>query len=266
MSIIVSSGNRQTPNQYIIDVINAKKRQTSITMRDYRIKGLISDITSWAGRNYSDLFVSGSSAKGTALQGSSDLDLFLSLKPTIQGTLGEIFTDFSDTLKRIGYDVRPQNVSVRLKHYGLQIDIVPGKKLPNTQDWHFLYTNRRENQNRIQTNVNRHINAVVNSGRVNEIMVLKIWRDINRLDLPSMYLEMYVLKLMARKWSGKGQLTENFLFLLEEIARNFPNVAVYDPSSSTNTISHDLLKSEKQTIQRAATRTLENRYLADMIY
>jgi len=266
MSIIVSSGNRQTPNQYIIDVINAKKRQSSITMRDYRIKRLISDITSWADRHYSDLFISGSSAKGTALQGSSDLDLFLSLKPTIQGTLGEIFTDFSDTLKRIGYNVRSQNVSLRLKHYGLQIDIVPGKKLPNTQDWHFLYTSRRENQYRIQTNVKRHINAVVNSGRINEIMALKIWRDINRLEFPSMYLEMYVLKTMTRKWSGKGQLTENLLYLLDDISRYFPNVAVYDPSSSTNTISNDLLKSEKQTIQRAAARTLECKYLADMIY
>lgn len=266
MSIIVSSGNRQTPNQYLVDVINAKKRQTNISMSDNRIKGLVSDLKAWSGKHYGDLFISGSSAKGTALQGSSDLDLFLSLRPSIPGTLEEIFTDFSDTLKRVGYTVRLQNVSVRIKHSGLRIDLVPGKRLPNTQDWHFLYTNRRENQNRIQTNVKQHINAVLNSGRVNEIMALKIWRDINRLSLPSMYLEMYVLKAMARKWGGKGQLAENFLFLLEDISRYFPNVAVYDPSSSTNTISNDLLKSEKLVIQRAAARTLDNKYLADMVY
>lgn len=266
MSIIVSSGNRQTPNQYITNVINAKKRQTSITLYDYRIKQLRKDIVSWAGNHYADLFVSGSSAKGTALQGSSDLDLFLSLRPTIPGTLSEIFADFHSTLKNIGYNVRAQNVSARIKHYGLQIDVVPGKRLPNTQDWHFLYTNRREDQNRIQTNVKHHINAVINSGRVNEIMALKIWRDINRLDLPSMYLEMYVLKVMHGKWSSKGRLADNFLFLLEHMASYFPNVAVYDPSSSTNTISNDLLKREKQKVQRIANQSLQNKYLADIIY
>ena len=265
MSIIVSAGNRQTPNQYIVDVINGKRRQT-IFMSDYRIKGLITSIKNWAGRHYGDLFVAGSSAKGTALTGSSDLDLFLSLRPSVPGTLEEIFTGFYETLRKEGYTVRRQNVSVRVWHSRLQIDIVPGKRLPGTQDWHFLHTNRREDQYRIQTNVQRHINTVINSGRINEIIALKIWRDINKLNFPSMYLEMYVLKTMARKWGGKAQLAENFLFLLENISLYFPNVAVYDPSSSTNTISQDLTRTEKQTIQRAAKNTLDYHYLADMIY
>jgi hypothetical protein len=266
MSIIVSSGNRQTPNQYIVDVINNKKRKTSITKHDYRVKGLVADVKSWAGDAYADLFVSGSSAKGTALEGSSDLDLFLSLTSDVSGTLEELFTDFHDTLKNIGYNVRKQNVSVRVRHHGLQIDIVPGKRQRFKQDWHYLYTNRREDQNRVQTNVKQHINDVLASGRIHEIMALKIWRDINGLDFPSMYIEVYILKVMSRMWSRKGMLADNFIYLLKEMERNFPNVGVYDPSSSTNTISNDLSRSEKLAIQRAAARTLENNYLADMIY
>jgi hypothetical protein len=266
MSIIVSPGNRQTANQYIVEVIEKKRRKTSINKYDYRVKGLTSDVKSWAGDHYADLFISGSSAKGTALEGSSDLDLFLSLKTTIPGTLEYIFNDLYGTLKNLKYTVRRQNVSIRVWHHGLQIDFVPGKRLPYKQDWHFLYTNRRANQNRIQTNVIQHINDVISSGRINEIMALKIWRDINKLEFPSMYIEMYILKVMSRMWSRKGMLADNFLYLLKEIARNFPNVGVYDPSSTTNTISNDLTKPEKYAIQKAAIRTLEYQYLGDMLY
>ena len=47
-------------------------------------------IKEWAGDCLNDIQISGSRAKGTAINISSDLDLFVSLKSTTNNTLKEI--------------------------------------------------------------------------------------------------------------------------------------------------------------------------------
>ena len=164
------------------------------------------------------------------------------------------------------FTVRPQNVSLRVSYNKLQIDLVPGKKLPNQTHWHYLYTRRNPDKERIQTNVNHHINTVIDSGKVNEIIALKIWRDLNKLEFPSMYLEMYALKALSGKWSGKSYYANNFEFLIEHISKYFSSTAVYDPSNSTNTISNSLYKYEKDAIQEAAKKAHLKKYLSEILY
>ena len=202
---VSKSESKKSPNQYIIDVINDNK-STPIGIRDYRIQPLLKYIQEWAGSQLAEIFISGSSAKGTSLKGSSDLDLFVSLKSNTSDSLKELFHSLHNYILNKSLNVRPQNVSVRVIYYGLQIDIVPGRKLPNKVNWHLLHTNRRTDQDRIQTNVVNHCNYVINSNRINEIIALKIWRQKNKLDFPSMYLEMYVIKVLCGKWSGKTNL------------------------------------------------------------
>lgn len=266
MTKIVSPLNPgKSGNQYIVDVISSKIA-TSVSIRDSRVVPIIKHIEAWAGSNLSDVFLSGSSAKGTALKGSSDIDLFVSLKVSTPGTLNEIFDSLTAKFKALKIVVRPQNVSIRITYFGLQMDLVPGKKLPNQVNWHYLYTNRRENQYRIQTNVSHHVNFVLNSNRINEIIALKIWRDINKLELPSMYLEMYVIKALYAKISGKIYLESNFLHVLEHIAKYFGSTAIYDPSIDSNVISNTLDKNQKNAIQRAAIKSLDKDYLNQIIY
>jgi len=265
MSILITPEQPyRSGNQYLIDVINARKA-TPISLQDKRIKTLLSTIDVWAGKQLADKFISGSTAKGTSILGCSDLDLFISLKADTNLTLKQIFNSLHDTLKK-EFSVRKQNVSIRVVHNKLQIDIVPGKKMPYQTHWHFLYTNRRQDQERIQTNVNNHVNMVINSGRINEIIALKVWRKINKLDFPSMYLERYAIDALHGKWSGKTHLTDNFLYVLTHIAKYFSTTAVYDPSNSNNVISHSLYKYEKEEIQNAAIKSLKNDYLSHIIY
>lgn len=256
--------NRST-NQYIMDVINEKK-SVPISIRDYRIQPLLGYIREWAGGQLAEIFISGSSAKGTALKGSSDLDLFISLRASTGDSLKEIFHSLFDYLKCKGLNVRAQNVSVRVTYYGLQIDLVPGRKLPNKVNWHLLHTNRRADQDRIQTNVVNHCNHVIGSNRINEITALKIWRQINKIDFPSMYLEMYTIKALSGKWSGKIYLADNIHFVLEHIATYFHSTAVYDPSNTGNTISNTLYKYEKDVIQAAAQKAVNKKYWKEIIY
>lgn len=255
----------KSPNQYLIDVIN-ENRSIPISIKDYRIQKLLEYIYEWGGRDIFDIFVSGSSAKGTSLIGSSDLDLFVSLKASNANTLKVLFHSLKAHLENKGLKVRPQNVSLRITYYNLKIDIVPGKKLPNQVNWHFLHTNRREDQDRIQTNVVNHLNHVLNSNRVNEIVALKIWRERCKIDFPSMYLEMYTIKALSGKWTGKAYLASNVHYVLEHIAKYFRTTAVYDPSNGTNIISNTLWEYEKKAIQLAAERSVKKDFWNEIIF
>lgn len=265
LKCVSETDKKKSPNQYIVDV-TAEWKAPTVKVNDYRVKGLIKHIDEWAGRDLSNVFLSGSSAKGTALKGSSDVDLFISLKASMSDTLADTFHSLIEYLTGKNIKVRPQNVSVRAYYHGLQIDLVPGKKMPNQVNWHFLHTNRRDDQHRIQTNVANHVKFVVDSNRVREIMALKIWREINKLDFPSMYLEMYAIKALAGKWSRKIDLANNFLYVLEHMAKYFHSTAVYDPSNGSNVISDSMYAYEKKSIQSAAQRSMRQEFLDQIIY
>ena len=95
---------------------------------------------------------------------------------------------------------------------------------------------------------------------------MKIWRKVNKLDFPSMYLELYTLNALHGKWSGKTHLMNNFISVLEHISQYFSNTAIYDPSNSNNVISHILNKNEKEKIRIVATQSLCKDYLSQIIF
>lgn len=266
MTKLVGPNDRtKSPNQYILEIIELRKAN-AISIEDGRVQSLIKHIKDWAEHDFAEVFVSGSSAKGTVLKGSSDLDLFISLKSGMSDRLEDNFHSLAEMLSDKDISFRRQNVSVRVKYHGLQIDLVPGKKKPRSRHKHTLYMHRDEMQNRIETNVNNHIKYVVDSGRVNEILALKIWRDINEIGFPSMYLEMYTIMALKGKWKSKKFLARNFYYVLEHLANYFDSAMVYDPSNGSNKISDSLYAYEKKSIQAAAQRAIKQEFLNQIIY
>ena len=73
---------------------------------------------------------------------------------------------------------------------------------------------------RKQTNIQKHINDISNSGRTNEIKLLKIWRELNRLEFPSIYMEYLVIKILSGKSKSEDALENNFRYLLSELAKD----------------------------------------------
>src|SRR5690606_10581739 len=69
-------------------------------------------IRSWAGRFYQDFFLAGSTAKGTAVQSSADVDFFVSVSPQCSASLGDMYNSLFDFLKNAGLKPRKQNVSI----------------------------------------------------------------------------------------------------------------------------------------------------------
>lgn len=221
-------------------------------------------VRTWGHRFILNLSPSGSNAKQTAVAGSTDLDLFVSLNPSILSinTLSQIYTSLLQYMQSARYTVRRQNVSVRINHNGTEVDIVPAVKFSgNTQD-HWLHVTK-SGRDRTKTNVHQHIQRIVNSGRIDEIRLLKIWRKQHNLDFPSIYLEETVLNAL----SGYrfGNLDQNFLRVLDYLSSNFIQARVIDPANTANIISNDLTQAQKTIISSAASLSRRQPTWADII-
>lgn len=209
-------------------------------------------IQTWAGQYLLEVSYSGSSAKGTAIRGIADVDLFVSLHPDTPGTLSEIYNSLAgyNGLKHLS--PRRQNVSIGIKYNGHSIDLVPGRKQTGNTTDHSLYRSKADTWT--QTNVAKHVVAIQHSQRLDEIRALKIWRALHSLEFPSFYLELTVID--ALKGHRVGNLASNVLTVLGYLATSFVGALVIDPVNSNNKISDELSVAEKKLIaSRAAACT-----------
>jgi hypothetical protein len=206
-------------------------------------------VKTWAGAQLAEGKFSGSHAKGTGIAGSVDTDIFISLKSDTTNTLKEIYDSLAQTMRNNGYAPKLQNVSIRVSHGGMQIDLVPGIKHSGNSNYHWLYVSR-SGRERTQTNIDLHISEVTSSGRINEIRAIKIWAKNHGLDFPSIYLELSVIAALSGY--RVGNTANNVLTVLEYLRDRFMNARIQDPANTANIISEDLTQAEKQAIATQA--------------
>ena len=220
-------------------------------------------LANWAGTQLEEVRFSGSHAKGTGVSGKTDTDLFISLKSNTTNTLKDIYYSLNKRMLEKGYNTKLQNVSIRVNHNGIEIDLVPGVKHSNNSNDHWLYV-KKSGRERTQTNIDKHINIVANSGRVNEIRALKIWAHNHGLDFPSIYLELTVIEALSGH--RNGYIADNVLYVLEYLRDEFVNLTIIDPSNSANTISNDLTVDEKRIIANQARISKTHPYWKDVLW
>ena len=250
-----------TSDQYLRNIIAIKKAD-SITIDDWRLASVKSALTTWAGQQLSSLKQSGSSAKGTALKGIADFDIFISLKSDTTETLKEIYNKLDTTIKNAGWVTRRQNVSIGITHNNLKIDLVPGKIQSGYYNYHSIYSSKKDTW--MQTNIDLHINTVKNSNRTNEILLTKIWRHIHGLDFPSIYLELTVLDALYNK--PVNDLANNFWAVLVYLRDKFADSVVTDPANTNNKVSDMLYKYEKESIASQAKTSLGKQTWGEIIW
>lgn len=253
--------NHMTADEYVKQIIANKKAET-ITLNDTRLLKVKSTLTNWAGQQLSTLKQSGSSAKGTAIKGIADFDIFISLKSDTTETLKEIYDTLETVVKGAGWITRRQNVSIGITHSNLKIDLVPGKIQSGSQNYHSIYSSKKDTW--MQTNVDLHITKVQNSNRVNEILLTKIWRHIHGLDFPSIYLELIVLDALYNK--QVNDISNNFWAVLVYLRDKFVDNVVTDPANTNNKISDMLYKYEKEAIALQAKTSLEKKTWGEIIW
>jgi len=209
-------------------------------------------IQQWAGNLLLGVSPSGSFAKGTANKSGTDIDLFISLSEDTKETLGEVYESLFKKMSGLGYNPKRQNVSINVKVNGYDVDLVPGKRQNAFSTDHSLF--RRRANTWTKTNVTTHISTVQQSWRLNEIRVIKLWRNQKGLDFPSFYLELTVINALAGQFFGtlSGDVRKVFEYLHD----SFPNARVVDPANTNNVISDDLTNAEKERIKTAAGAAL----------
>jgi hypothetical protein len=212
-------------------------------------------VRGWAGNKLVSISPSGSFSKGTANRSGTDIDLFISLAHDTRETLKEIYESLSRRMTANGYAPRHQNVSMNVTVNGYSVDFVPAKRQDVYSADHSLF--RRKAGTWTKTNVTKHIAVVLGGGRLYEIRVLKLWRDQKRLEFPSFYLELSVIRALYGR--GPGTLSDNVRWVFGYLKDAFSNARIEDPANTNNIISDDLTVAEKATVKAAAERALAAR-------
>jgi len=207
----------------------------------------------WGGKYIRSVEPSGSFAKGTAVRSGTDIDLFVSLRADTPETLEQIYNSLLSTLSSAGFQPRRQDVSVGLRISGAwDVDVVPARHQGNAGNDHSLYTSRRGSW--MQTNVAQHISVVRQSSRLDEIKLIKIWRNARRLDFPSFFLELSVIRALSGNRSNN--LSANVVAALEFLRDQIATVRIVDPANSNNAVSDAATVAEKRAIAAAAKAAL----------
>lgn len=261
---------------YVNKIIEKYSKNGQLTQNEKTAYSNLSQtLNNWFNRTYNrysyypkmSIQQSGSRAKGTAIKGKSDMDMFLSIEdPNNEKTLQTYYDEVYVFLKDEGYAVRKQNASIGLKYYGCDIDVVPAKKV-NSQSYiryndHYLWSNKHKC--RMLTNIQKHIDMVRNSGVQKEIMLLKVWRENHSLDFPSIYIEQLCIEKLSK--NNQYNLADNFWQMLHYISDNIENKRVVDPSNCNNIISDSLTNSEKRQIANQAQGSLGQKYWKDILW
>lgn len=225
-------------------------------------KRLYPIIKRWAYDNLITITQSGSFAKGTNITGSSDIDLFISLKHTTPLTLKENYDILADFINFNNFNIEKQNVSIKVKHKEISIDLVPGRKQPGPTRDHSLYF--RKSDTWIKTNIYKHIAFIKTSKCRLGIRAIKIWKKLHGLEFPSFYLELSVIN--ALKGYKKVRLSNRLERTFEYLSFEFENARIVDPANSNNIVSDELSSSEKEKIKKTAHSSLNTNNWSAVIW
>ena len=210
-------------------------------------------ITEWAGRFLLGIHFCGSYAKGTRVRGATDMDLLVSLGPRTPLDTDKLYERFFDFLKGKGYNPRRQNVSIGLQHRGVAVDLIPARQEWGGSNDHRIF--ETEHQRITRTNFDAHLKVVKDADVTDEIRLLKIWRNLRNLRLPSFCLELVVID--ALRHQAHHQPAANMEVVLEYLKDVFVAAPIRDPANFENRVSDDLLKHEKLAISEAAAESLK---------
>jgi len=242
-----------TNDEYILSVLQRYVIPTGpYSPAEQAANSLKPYLRNWASPYLSDIFFSGSYAKGTGVRGSTDIDIFISLSANHPSNLADIYNSLFGLAQRQSWNPQRQNVSIGIQYAAQKIDLVPGKIQAGYQNYHSLYKSKTNSWT--QTNVALQTKTVRDSGRVNEIRAIKIWRNLRNIDFPSFFLELVVIQALHGR--STSTLADNVWEAIRFISSSLTTIRIVDPSNTNNVISDDLTLAEKQVVASQAVQTL----------
>ena len=151
----------------------------------------------------------GSKAKGTMIRDSYDLDIICYFESD-DTSAGDTLKDIYDSVKKCldsTYYVEPKKSALRIetkeeKVY-FHIDVVPGRYTDEKKEDVFLYQSNGD-KDRLQTNLQKHINYVKDSGLTDVIKLIKYWKIRNGLQIKTFILELLVIEILKDTEESEG--------------------------------------------------------------
>lgn len=271
-------------DEFLMEVIDSYKQPTFISGNEdrafnelkYVVNSWLDELRQKNDKAYyltMEIKRSGSREKGTAIKGKSDMDMFVSISDT-NGyfALRELYDDLYNYLKKKGLKVKKQNVSIGVVFNGYDIDVVPARRVNSASyvkqairyNDHYLWSNKKNN--RMLTNIQKHIDLVRGSGIQNIIILLKIWKYQKQIDFPSIYLELVLIDAFEKYNACRTTLENKVLFAFDYIYKNIVDKKVVDPSNSINIISETLSLAEKEQIKQKAKEAIDATYWSDVVH
>lgn len=206
----------------------------------------------------------GSHAKDSLIRESYDLDVicyFPSGEPDAGESLKDIYGNVRDALSG-DYFVESKTSALRLKSKEPQgtaprdfhIDVVPGRYTDSSKTDCFIYQASGEKE-RLKTNLDVHIEYVKDSGVLDAIRLIKLWKVRRGLNLKHFVLELMVIKLLAEnlKTSLPGQLE----FVWKELRDRKEPIGIEDPANPQGNDLSAFLREAWPSLKAAAEDTLD---------
>lgn len=202
----------------------------------------------------------GSKRKGTMIKASYDLDVtcyFPHDDDSAGETLKAIFETVEAALQE-EYVTSRKGAAIRIwdatGQTDFHIDVVPGRFVDGNEGDVFLYPSSSD-KNRLKTNLDVHIAHVRDSGVVDAIRLLKLWRENNYLQVKTFALELLAIKLLGEH--KDKPLSEQLLHVWEQFKENGDNLVVEDPANPHgNDLSELLSDGVRAALSSAADGTL----------
>lgn len=204
-------------DQYIASIVEKYHVDAEVGSAPHRAADeLIPIIKRWGKQHLAGITISGAYAKNTAVGVSSDVDVLVTLNPIAGLEINNLFWKLFEYLLQESLQPRARTVSIQVAIQGRNVDLIPAYREPGTSI-DTLYDKKSGKE--VQTEVARHVYLIANSGRQQEICAFKIWRERNRLEFPSLYLELIVLPALGSEHFC--QLADNVEAVLRFLGNRF---------------------------------------------
>jgi len=206
----------------------------------------------------------GSQAKGTLILESYDLDIicyFPSDEVGAGATLKDIYENVREALAE-DYYVESKTSALRLKSKetdgsapsDFHIDVIPGRYTDASKADCFIYQASGEKE-RLKTNLDVHIKYVKESGVLDSIQLLKLWKVRHGLNLKHFVFELMIIKLLAKHSSLT--LSEQLEFVWKELRDRKDPVGIEDPANPQGNDLSSILSEAWPSLKAAAEDTLK---------
>jgi len=202
-----------TTDEYLNEVLSLQNlKEDSSELKDLRrhrddVEKLLRDKFSESNPT---IRYGGSKAKGTLIRESYDLDLICYFKhdDTAAGeSLADIYNNVADALGD-KYEVERKNSSIRIlnkdrkaPNRDFHVDVVPGRYVDESEADCYIHQENADKA-RLKTNLDVHIKHVKDSGVIDAVRLLKLWKVRKAIRLKQFVWELIVINLLKSKRSS----------------------------------------------------------------